>query len=351
MIDYQKIIEELEDDKIIQLMTELGADRYKDTDKAIIFPTICHNIDGSEASMKLYYYKDSHNFYCYTEDGAMSIFRFLRYYYEARQIEFDWYNDILQVVLSCSAANQVLNTNSYIYKSHRDNYSEQKLRRDLPYYSDGILDIFTHYYPIEWLNENISKAAMDKYNIRFSTPQNKIIIPHYDINNHLVGIRGRALNQDEVETLGKYMPIQIENKWYSHPLSLNLYGLNMNWQNIKKYGIAFVAESEKSVLMCESFSMPNCMVASCGSNFNKYQLDLLMRYGAPREVVICYDREEKQGEDKYFNKLYEICKRYSRYTQMSFIYDRAGISKMKDSPCDNGQIIFEQLLKGRVRVK
>ena len=39
MIDYQAIIEELEDNKIIALMQSLGADRYKETDKAIIFPT------------------------------------------------------------------------------------------------------------------------------------------------------------------------------------------------------------------------------------------------------------------------------------------------------------------------
>ena len=66
---------------------------------------------------------------------------------------------------------------------------------------------------------------------------------------------------------------------------------------------------------------------------------------------MCYDNEEKNGEDKYFNKLYNMCKKYTNYANMSFIYDRQGLSKMKDSPSDNGQEIFEQLLKGRVRVK
>ena len=46
-----------------------------------------------------------------------------------------------------------------------------------------------------------------------------------------------------------------------------------------------------------------------------------------------------------------MCKKYINYANMSFIYDRKGLSKMKDSPSDNGQEIFEQLLKGRVRVK
>lgn len=57
---------------------------------------------------------------------------------------------------------------------------------------------------------------MDKYNILYSISQEKIVIPHYDINNNLVGIRGRALNEWEIENVGKYMPIRIENKWYAH---------------------------------------------------------------------------------------------------------------------------------------
>ena len=134
MIDYQIIIEELEDNKIIALMQSLGADRYKETDKAIIFPTICHNEDSSEASMKLYYYRDTHIFYCYTEEGSMSIFKFLKNYYDTRQIDYDWYNDILQVILNCSASTAREASNPSIYKSKRDNYLPQKLRKELPTY-------------------------------------------------------------------------------------------------------------------------------------------------------------------------------------------------------------------------
>ena len=46
-----------------------------------------------------------------------------------------------------------------------------------------------------------------------------------------------------------------------------------------------------------------------------------------------------------------MCKKYINYGNISFIYDREGLSKMKDSPSDNGEEIFKQLLKGRVRVK
>lgn len=175
---------------------------------------------------------------------------------------------------------------------------------------------------MEWENDRISHEAMDKYNIMFSTNQNKIIIPHYDINNRLVGIRGRALNKEEVELVGKYMPVQIENKWYNHPLSMNLYGLNFNKENIAKSGICYIYESEKAVLQAESYSTPNCGVAICGSNLNKFQVDMLMYNCHPREIILCLDNEELDGKSSYFNKLYSTCKKYQNYTKMSFVYDR-----------------------------
>ena len=163
------------------------------------------------------------------------------------------------------------------------------------------MDVFIKYYPIEWLNDGISRAAMDKFNIRFSPSQNKIIIPHYDAAGRLVGIRGRALDECEIKNFGKYMPVQIEGKWYSHPLSLNLYGLNFNKENIKNTGIAYIGEAEKFVLQLDSFSIPNCGVAVCGSKLNKYALDILIRECHPREIVICFDQEEEPKSSKYFN--------------------------------------------------
>lgn len=349
MINYDEIVANLRDDDVKELLTELGADVVEKED-CLIANTICHHDDTEEGSHKLYYYKNTHLFVCYSSCGTMSIFKFLKHYYEARGIEYDWYNDILQVVLNCSTS-KLRKTPNEQYKSISDRYAAQKVRKELPSYPIGILEIFTKFYPTEWLCDGITKEAMDKYDIRFSISQNKIIIPHLDVNGKLVGIRGRALNPQEVEMLGKYMPVQIENKWYSHPLSLNLYGLYYNKEIIKKTGMAFVFESEKSCLQMEKFDLPHCAVASCGSHLNKYQVDLLIRTCAPREIVVCYDREELPGQHEYFDKLYEMCEKYKNYCNMSFIYDREGISQMKDSPSDNGEEIFKKLLEGRVRVK
>lgn len=348
-IDYKELIDSIEDDKVIQLMMSLGAERYIEQEKSIIFPTICHHTSAQEASMKLYYYRDTKLFVCYTECGNMSIINFLKHYYEVRNIEYNWFDDIIEVVRSCSSK-AVTSFNDFGYKKIRDRYAEKKNRQELPSISEGILDVFTKTYPVEWLREGITKATMDKYNIKYSISQNKIIIPHYDVNNRLVGIRGRALDPWEVENVGKYMPIQIERKWYSHPLSLNLYGLNNTKNNIAQYKICYVGESEKFVLQSESFSIPNCSVAVCGSSFNKYHLDLLLRYCKPTEVVICFDKEEKPGEKKYFQKLWDMCSKYKNYANISFVYDRKGLLKLKDSPTDKGEEIFRELIKSRIYV-
>lgn len=345
-IDYQQITESLRDEDVFRLLSELGAEPI-DKGDFFLCKTVCHHDDPSEANYKLYYYKNTHIFNCYSEDGTMSIFKFLKLYYECRNIPYDWYQDILEVILKCSAREVA---GAQTYKVRRGDYEAKKVRKELPSYPEGILDCFIKQYPVEWLNDSISREAMDRYNIKYSISQNKIIIPHYDATGKLVGIRGRALNQYDIDTFGKYMPVQIEGQWYSHPLSLNLYGLNWNKENIKKYGICYIFESEKSVLQFESFSMPNCAVASCGSSVNKFQIDLLARYCQPREIVVCYDREEINGETKYFNKLYEMCKKYVNYGNMSFIYDREGLSKMKDSPSDNGEEIFNALLRERVKI-
>ena len=347
-MNWNKVIEDLTEQDIINLMKGFGVYNYKDTPEALIFPTICHNTDIDSASMKLYYYKDNHFFYCYTECGGRSVFKFIEEVYKTRGIEYDWYNDVYLLVTK-GKAREGLKVEKRELLSER--YKRKERESNLETYSDGVLDVFEKIYPAQWLKEGITKETMDKFNIRFSISQNKIIIPHYNISGELIGIRGRALDEWEIENIGKYTPIQIEQKWYKHPLSLNLYGLNQTKENIKKNGYVFLFEGEKSVLLMENFNRPNCAVAVCGSSINKFQINLLMKTCTPSEFIICFDKEEEGLEDKYFNKLKKLSEKYSNYGNFSFIYDFHNKLKLKDSPVDKGEEVFEELLKERVRVK
>ena len=350
-MDYEDLISNLDVDAVVSMMEKLGADRYVDKGTHIIFPTICHNEDASEASMKLYFYKDTKLFVCYTSCGNMSIFKFLKHYYETRGIEYEWYNDIYLLVRDCGSFSGFDGFVVEKYKSMKDRYGVKRQSVQLPEYSPNVLDCFVREHPVEWLEDGISAEAMDKFDISYSIAHNKIIIPHYDADGRLVGIRGRALNEWEVENIGKYTPLKIEQNWYKHPLSMNLYGLNITKENIRRRGVCFLVESEKAVMQMESFSFPNCSAAVCGSNFNKYQLNILMRTCCPAEIILCFEKEELPGEEKYFFKLYDICKKYGQYCNFSFIYDREGLLSLKESPTDRGEEVFTKLLEKRVRVQ
>ena len=346
-MNYEEIIENLDIEKVKQLLEKIEVP-FVDKGDYLICKTACHNIDLDEASDKLYFYKDTKLFYCYTSCGEQSIFKFLQHYYEIRQIEYNWFEDIYGPIIGCSNyQRETFKIDKY--SSGKDKYARKNFFQ-LPEYSKNVLEVFTKKYCPEWLNDGISKEAMDKFNILYSISQNKIIIPHYDVNNRLVGIRGRALNEWEVENIGKYTPIEIEGIWYKHPLSLNLYGLNQTKENIKKMGICFLGESEKFVLQADSFSRPNCCAAVCGSNLNKFALKILLRECAPKEIVVCFDKEELPNQDKYFFKLWNLCKRYTNYCNFSFVYDRQNLLKLKESPTDCGEEVFEKLIRKRIKV-
>ena len=60
------------------------------------------------------------------------------------------------------------------------------------------------------------------------------------INNNVVFL----VTGNAIEVFGKYMPIKLEKTWYTHPLSLNLYGLNQTKEAINKKKQAIIFEAE-----------------------------------------------------------------------------------------------------------
>lgn len=358
-IDLKKFQENLTSNQVIQIVSALGATEWDDSkDKYIIFPTICHNESGTEASMKLYYYKENKKFHCYTECGdTFNIFELVRRVLAInnyKQGEFG-FSDVLDYCLKACGITDTedLQIKEGKYVSQLDKYSRKQRTIELPTYSNKLLNLFSKHYPQEWLDENISKAAMDKFNIRYSISQNKIIIPHYNINGDLIGIRGRALNEEEIELYGKYMPIKIEEKFYAHPLSQALYGLNLTKNCMAAAGTAILFEAEKSVLLYDTYFDKNISAAVCGSNFNKVQLELLLKNVKPTEIIICFDKEYTMAGapdgQKYFQKLWDLCMKYSHYCHLSFVFDREQLLDLKDSPIDKGKEVFERLLSTRIK--
>lgn len=345
MSELKELINNLSNEQVIGIMNELGASRYNETATSIIFPTICHNHDEDDASMKLYYYPKTHTFHCYTDCGCtFNIIEMMKKRYELLDINYNFYTDI---VLKIGGGTYVKKKETF-YQPYKSIYEkeEHNIQVDLTPLNKGLLNVFTFYPTSEWLEDGISEESMKRYNILYSIGMNKIIIPHYDMNGNLIGIRGRTLNEDELP-YGKYLPIKIGGKMYNHPLGYNLYGLNVVKNNIRRYKTAIVAESEKSCLQYDTMfgADRNIVVAACGSSFHKYQLDLLIECGAER-VLIAFDKEGEtwKEQEKYFEKLKSLCEKYKNYCSMGFVYDNGGLLKLKQSPFDCGPEVAAKLI-------
>lgn len=326
-------------------MKDLGADRYQETNNAVIFPTICHNHDQEDGSMKLYYYPKTHTFHCYTTCGCtFNIFEMFKKRYELFGISYDFYKDIVLKI----EPNPINRKRQEFIQRYESIYETPNHTPEvnMPHINKGILNMYNFYPTAEWLEDGISEEAMRHYNILYSISDNKIIIPHYDVDDNLVGIRGRALNDEDL-VLGKYMPVKIEGKYYAHPLGYNLYGLNVVKDNIKTYKMAIIAEAEKSCMQSETMFGPdrNIVVAACGSTIHKYQIDLLIKCGAER-ILLAFDKEGETWKEQceYFDKLKSLCSKYKNYVTMGFTFDNSGLLKLKQSPFDCGPVVATKLI-------
>ena len=191
----------------------------------LVCPTICHNPIDEAESMKLYWYQNNKIFRCYTEcDEAMSIFELYRKYMALNQypITLEEAENYVKQFLKHIV---VTNRKATSYEAEIEKYKYTTNIPILDEYPKVVLDCFTKYYHPLWLKDGITKESMDKFQIKFSLSQNKIIIPHFDIYGRLIGIRGRALEQKEIDEFGKYRPIQVGKTLYTYPLQFNLYGI------------------------------------------------------------------------------------------------------------------------------
>lgn len=367
MINYDKseIKNSLTIDDIFSLLSDWGGDPIR-TGYGILSSTICHNPPG-EGSKKLYYYSNSGLFHCYTgcADPSFDIFEL---YMKVAKIQ----------------QNEELDLNAAVRKiAYKFNISGKETQQDdggledwkyisnyerikeinpgngiitLKEYDPRILSRFNYEVEIApWLDEGITKSALAQAQISYYPGGEQIVIPHYDIDNRLIGIRGRTLGKEEGEHYGKYRPLFVNQQWYNHPLGMNLYGLNFNKEAITQAKTAIIFEGEKSVLKYASLfgEDNNISVACCGSNVSSSQIQLLLKLKV-NEIIIAFDRQFETIGDEQYNKLKKnllsIYAKYKNYVKISFIFDTNKITDYKNSPIDEGQEKFLTLFKNRIQL-
>ncbi|MGB5912848.1 MAG: hypothetical protein WBH31_16780 [Promethearchaeia archaeon] len=341
-----RIKENLTDENIIHLMYTLGAERHIDNEEHVIFPTICHGGD----SMKLYYYKNSKSLSCFTSCGSFDIIELVQ---KVLDVDLKESVNFLAKFLGLKDIYipKGFGSTNVIVEDFEDEDIEIPIIQN-----KNIMNNFLDYYCCEWINEGITIETMKKYNIKYYLHQHKIVIPHYNINGELVGIRGRALLTEDVESGKKYMPLFLYRKPLAHSLRHNLYGLNVNLEAIKKYKTVVLVEGEKGVLQTDSYySENNICLALCGSNLSKCQVKILLEIGVERVIFALDKQYQDEGEEEIWkrklNKLAKPLLENGIIVEKMWDSLHGGILPYKASPTDLGKETFEYLFNNRITIE
>ena len=364
--DKDTLKENLTIEEVFDLVSELGGEPIL-KDNCIICKTICHNSDLTDASHKLYYYSNTHLFHCYTGCGDAS---------------FDIYDLVLRVNKTAGIQNFSLpraiafvaryfgyTAETFNFEDNQEasedwqiinNFKRNKEKNqpqivELKTYDNKVLRYLPHPHIIPWEAEEITFNIMESRGICYDPMNEGIVIPHYDIDGNLIGIRERTLIKEN-EVYGKYRPAYINGKLYNHPLGFNLYNLNNSKKAISTFQKAIVFEGEKSCLKYASYfgQESDISVACCGSNLINYQVKLLLSFGV-KEIIIAFDRQfQKIGDDewqKWVIKLKTLYNKYGSYVNISYMFDKDNLLQYKSSPIDEGKEKFIKLFKERVTIE
>lgn len=349
MIDILKIKELITDDDVIFLLNELGADFVQDDNKQIIFYSICHHPnDSKDHKPKLYWYKNSKSFLCYSCGFSGDIFSLVQ---KVKQYKFkDSYNWIIEKL---NIENVIQKQSIEIDNWQKDlkkflpNYEEII---DMPKYNDEILKLFRNKFHKDWIDYGISINTLKKFDIGFYSRCNQITIPVY-YNSDLIGIRVRALNQNDVQK-GKYRPLQDLNKTiYKFPTNQVFYGWNENKEKIQQCKTAWIVEAEKTVLKFDTWGCNKCL-AVFGSKISKEHINKLLQLGV-ETVVLMLDSDFHYKEDEEYKlfilKMNKLINKLKPYFKIELCYNNINADAYKFSPTDYSLDDFKKIYKKRVK--
>jgi DNA primase len=210
---------------------------------------------------------------------------------------------------------------------------------DIDLQSDISLNDYIPYPYIDWVrNDGIMPWTYEKFKIGFSPSKKRVIIPHRYWNgddNEYIGIIGRTIIENySLLDIPKYFPIKPYSK------SINLYGLQENYDSIQIAGYVTVHEAERSVLKRHS-RCDETGVAVCSHTLSEEQVRILISLDV--EIIISYDK------DVDINHIRSECENFYGIRNIYYVYDKYGLLKNKESPADKENKIYNFLFKHRVK--
>ena len=342
----------ISENDIFSFLQDLGGEPYKQGN-SIISRTICHN-PPHNGSHKLYYDIDRKFFHCFTECScSYDIFSLIE---QVKGMDFKESLKYTKEYFGYSSDSSSVDYSEQIDMSFFNTFNKKTEFKKLPSYNEKVLRVFDDKYHVSWVKDYISPDIMKKYNIKLDILKQRIIIPHYDIDDRLVGIRVRNLDEDMVERGMKYVPLFTSKTTnYRHMTGSNLYGLNVTKNNIEAVKKVVLFEGEKSVLALDTFyGGKGIGVGVSGANLSEYQRHILNKLDI-EEVVIAFDKEfYKIGDslEKFYAEKIEktIINKLKASYNVSVIWDTKDLLDYKDSPTDKGKDVWLELWDNRIRI-
>lgn len=353
-MDVKDIKSRLTLEHVIEILEDLGAEPKQSANLNEIWcKTICHNGD----SHKLYLYKDSLNFHCYTNCGSMDIIQLIQnvldcdFWKAVNYIKekFGFHNSSFHYGFEntihtndLDVIDSLLNQRKIVKKD------EWKPFKNI---DESILREYYDFYHRSFYEDGISPATLEKFEIKYDILNYRVIIPHRNRDGKIIAIRCRNLDEELVESGRKYTPIVHNGKLLSAPTSQYFYGLYQNEDIIRMCKKVILVESEKAVMQYETmFPDKNITLALSSSHLSDFQIEILKELGV-EEVIIALDKEyELAGtleEELYAKKLRKTLVDRLDFCTVSILWDVKGLLNKKDSPLDRGKDVFINLFLNR----
>lgn len=374
-IDKNKVLNSLTKENIINICKQLGYPDYKeDNNGNLCFNTaLCH---GGDSPYKLVYYHNpeynkSNNlchhglFHCYTCGDTYSIIELVirsnrnknktLTYYKALYWIAKTTGNLYEATEENIQENDKINDFEWINRLKNTIKKVKKSIPNLTEISESILEMFYYAPHQDWLNDNISREALSRYEIGYYGLTNQITIPHRDMNNRLIGVRGRFLDQEDIELIGKYVPLQINGRILSHSLGSNLYGINVTQDRIKTVKKVMIVEAEKSCMQAYSyFGEDSFVVATCGSSITRTQIKILLNYLQVEEVIYAPDRDYHEANsyeaEVWYQKIIKRLAPLVPYCKVTLCADSKKRLPYKASPTDMGKDVLLELLDEKITI-
>ena len=205
---------------------------------------------------------------------------------------------------------------------------------DIDIYDEDILMDFGDCIHQDYCKGRITEKVRKEFGLCYDFQRKRTVIPWRN-QNGIVGLSGRT-------SVPLYKELDIPKFWSYQGFKKGkcVYGFCENYAHIQQAGYCVLFEAEKSVLIRASLG-DRTGLAIGGSNITDEQAGLILSLNC--DIVVALDKDQSKEDIK------EICKKFCKYRNVYFIWDKWNLLGEKDSPADANNKTYNFLMKYKVK--